>query len=201
MLPSAAEGRATSLLCCFSGFSRHLDQLLDGRRDATEGGREDIESVAPCSLPPSPTMSDLERIPLPRKETTAPPPRPSPDLPTKANRRAEGRRSRWTHEILPSGLRSDTSTPVISFMRGRSINGDYYDSSNGGIMIKPEVLDRARRGGTPSESGLEFSHLRPAGRGHPSHSDRFAITPRGRASELESGGRNFERLKEFSCGK
>ena len=73
------------------------------------------------------------------------------------------------------------------------------DSSNGGITIKPEVL--AKRLGTPSQSGLEFSHLRPAGRGHPSHSDRFAITPRGRASELESGGRNFERLWEFSCGE
>ena len=36
------------------------------------------------------------------------------------------------------------------------------DSSNGGIMIKPGVQCSA---GTPSESGLEFSHLRPAGRG------------------------------------
>ena len=78
------------------------------------------------------------------------------------------------------------------------------DSSNGGIMIKPERgtgrTDRAQRGGTPRRPSLDWSSV-TCGRGHPSHSDRFAITPRGRASELESGGRNFERLWEFSCGE
>ena len=76
------------------------------------------------------------------------------------------------------------------------------DSSNGGIMIKPEVVLDGRTGLSEEarHPSLDWSSV-TCGRGHPSHSGRFAITLRGRASELESGSRNFERLWEFSCGE
>ena len=52
------------------------------------------------------------------------------------------------------------------------------DSSNGGIMIKPEVLDgqRSPLSEEARRPGLDWSSV-TCGRGHLSHSDRFAITP------------------------